>query len=59
MPRQRRFGVWSILVVILTSASGAQSVDEVGVGMFSEMAPGAPPAGLEPLRFPSIDEDTA
>jgi len=48
-----------MLVVILTSASGAQSVDEVGVGIFSELAPGAPPAGWEPLRFPSIDEDTA
>ncbi len=57
--RQRLFVCVWIQVVTLTTASGAQPVDEVGVGIFSELAPGAPPAGWEPLRFPSIDEDTA
>ena len=30
----------------------------VAVGLFSDMEPGDVPAGWEPLRFPSIDEDT-
>ena len=47
-----------MLVLILTTASVAQPVDELAAGMFSTLTPGAPPAAWEPLRFPSIDEDT-
>jgi len=36
----------------------AQTSTKVEVGLFSEMEPGDVPAGWEPLRFPSIDEDT-
>ena len=57
--RQRSFVCWWILVLILTAAPVAQPVDELGVGTFSDMTPGAFPADWEPLRFPSIDEDTA
>ncbi len=58
--RQRRlFVFWWIQVLILTTAPVAQPVDELGVGIFSDLTPGALPADWKPLRFPSIDEDTA
>ena len=56
--RQRLFVVLWTQVLILTAAPVAQPVDELGVGIFSDLTPGALPAGWEPLRFPSIDEDT-
>ena len=57
--RQRLFVFWWIQVLILTTVPVAQPVDELGVGIFSDLTPGTLPADWEPLRFPSIDEDTA
>jgi len=56
--RRRLFGVLWIQALILTTPPVAQPVDELGVGIFSDLTPGALPVGWEPLRFPSIDEDT-
>ena len=58
--RQRLFVCWWIQVLILTTAPVAQPVyeDELGVGIFSDLTPGALPDDWEPLRFPSVDEDT-
>ena len=55
---QRLFVFWWIQVLILTTAPVAQPIDELAVGIFSDLTPGALPADWEPLRFPSIDEDT-
>ena len=57
--RQRLFVFWLIQVLILTTAPVAQPVDDLGLGIFSDLTPGALLADWEPLRFPGIDEDTA
>ena len=57
--RQRLFIFSWIQALILTTVPVAQPVDELGVGIFSDQTPGTLPADWEPLRFPSIDEDTA
>ena len=56
--RQHLFVFWWIQVLGLTTTPVSQPVDVLGVGTFSNLTPGAVPAGWEPLRFPNIDEDT-
>ena len=57
--RQRLSGCGGVIVVVLTTALMAQPDDPLAVGIFSTLAPGAAPDGWEPLRFPSVDQDTA
>jgi len=42
----------------LLSMPLAQTSGQVAVGLFSDMEPGDVPSGWDPLRFPSIEEDT-
>ena len=55
----RRFlALCSVCAVALLTVVLAQAGEKVSVGVFSDLEPGDLPAGWEPLRFPSIDEDT-
>ena len=55
----RRFlAVCSVCAVAVPTVPSATPAEEVAVGAFSDLEPGDVPAGWEPLRFPSIDEET-